>query len=306
MLDESDLDEKSADDFVRVRMNKSARLSTGWSFSKQSQYKYIGGPSVIVDAGKLKLIQYFKWVGQTIHNDIVVCDGSALEGKHSRLLRNATGMPNSSFAAAKYGDTLYLFYVSDDYQLRGLEVYGVNDWGVIPDLKIAANDRPALAVFNDALFMIFQGNTEGEVWYKIFDSNGWGNHIRITGIQMSFSPSLAVFENKLYCAFRGFNDSWIWTMVYENGQWSPHQKTSMTAEGPPSLCVHNGTLYCAYVAAGTDKLCISHRQLGEWAGHDILVGQRSSHEPALVSFNNKLHYFYLNNRVMNCTTHSGI
>ena len=287
-----------------INSPRSINMNGQWSAPTTGPYKYDLGPCAVVNKGQIQVLQHFKRVGPVINHDVVFCNGTSIQEKHTRLLRNVVIEPKTRFSAIAYQNILYCFYLNNQRQIKGVQVYGKDDYERMPELGVVAADRPAIAVYKDSLFMVFQGAENGQIWYKVFDVNGWHDHILIKGPLMAYAPSLAVYNDKLYCVFHGYNDNSIWYMTYEAGGWSQHRRTSMTADGSPSLCIHNDRLYCAYVAQGTGELSVSFLFADEWVGHERLQGHRTTQGPDLASFNGALHCFYLKDELLNCTSNN--
>jgi hypothetical protein len=179
-----------------------------------------------------------------------------------------------------------------------------------------ASSSPALAVFNGALYLAYQGcgSHIGELWYTTYKGLDWLNPIQIPGVRMSESPSLAVFNGKLYCAYQGpNNDGEVrYTTTSDGVNWAADtQIPYMGMSGSPSLAVFNGKLYLAHPGGvGSVPWYTATSDGVNWT-LDTPLDQSEmfamSGSPSLATFNGKLYCALTqgdSNKELWCTTTS--
>jgi hypothetical protein len=174
----------------------------------------------------------------------------------------------------------------------------------------ATSSGPSLAVFNNKLYMAWEGSSDSHIYYNYFDGAKWSPQQRVSdGVQPATSdrPSLAVFNDKLYMAWWGLNSASHvdWSMYYnyfDGAKWSPQQAVSRasaregeynTAHGP-SLAFFNGKLYMAWVGsiANSDHIYYSYFDGTNWSPEQRVLGAvepETYDNPSLVVFNDKLY-----------------
>ncbi len=113
-----------------------------------------------------------------------------------------------------------------------------------------ANSSPSLAVFNDQLYMAFQGTgDEPQVWWARYDGTTWSREA-LSGAYANSSPSLAVFNDQLYMAFQGTNNQ-VWWLSFDGTIWSyAKQVVGALANSSPSVPVFNNQFSMAFQGTG--------------------------------------------------------
>ncbi len=182
------------------------------------------------------------------------------------------GTPNILPYSNGQFETKIEFDVASDYALAlavfngGVYLAWVNDntIGILPpngDRNTPGGDTyvgPALAVFNDQLFMASTGtNQQLNIWLStdgvFYNPTSLDNWSYVT-------PSLAGFNNQLYMAFTGTDGQLnIWSSS-DGVTFGNQQKLGNMSNAGPSLAVFNTQLYMAFT--GTDS------QLYIWSSAD--------------------------------------
>jgi hypothetical protein len=147
---------------------------------------------------------------------------------------------------------------------------------------------PAPVVYNNDLYVFFQGGGgDGYMYYLVNSSGQWSSSpTSLSGVRMSASAAPVVFNNDLYVVHQGVSDKGqIWYSVLSNGQWQGDQEIpSLQATGAagayynyvggvgdegdsPAAVVFNGNLYVFYLASyDTVTICYVSFDGTSWQG----------------------------------------
>ena len=60
---------------------------------------------------------------------------------------------------------------------------------------------PALANFNNELYMVWRGNGSDNLWFGYSDGESWSENRQIANNATSEAPALAEYNGKLYLAY---------------------------------------------------------------------------------------------------------
>ena len=117
---------------------------------------------------------------------------------------------------------------------------------------------PALAYFNNKLYVAFRGNGSSRPSHTVnimssSDGENWDDFLSIPGQTTSAGPALAVYNGMLYVAFRGDGDDTINVMSSRDGQnWSGFFRVAgQTTAGGPALVAFNNMLYVGWQGMDT-------------------------------------------------------
>jgi kumamolisin len=204
-------------------------------------------------------------------------------------------------------NNLYTFegpYVFDDVTTGSNGAYGAGPgWDPVTGLgsingssmevaMLGIGLPPALAAFNNKLFMAWKGIEFDEtLWFTSYNGATWAGQQQIPGVWSSSGPALAVFQNKLYMAWKGMgNDQSMWWTSFDGTKWAAqHQIPGVASSTGPRLAVFNNKLYMAWKGMEDDQsLWWTSFDGTKWAAQQQIPGVASSVGPALVVFNNQL------------------
>jgi hypothetical protein len=131
-----------------------------------------------------------------------------------------------------------MVHLGDSYNDLWMSIYDGTEWrrpdGTPGDERIPgqmSKAGPALAVFNNRLYMVHLGDSYNDLWMSIYDGTEWrksdgtpGDE-RIPGQMSKAGPALAAFDNTLHLVHLGTgwsNDIWYsWSL---GGNWSVNEK----------------------------------------------------------------------------------
>jgi hypothetical protein len=237
--------------------------------------------------------------------------------------------PQSSHgpALAVLNDTLYMVYVGSGGKnlwysylpARG----GFNDWQGNEQIKISSRSiplssyRPALAVLNQTLHMVYVGEGGHNLWWAWFDGKSWGGNIKLPYSTMAPQPALAAFNNELHlviheyvpAAIENLNGQPIVTepphdyLFYAKGtlpsspaSWGPAVQLGDGAFNP-SLSVFNNQLYLVMSQSSAKRLLYAQSAApGVWSGWSAFSHQnfdpKSSGGVATAPFGGNLSVVY--------------
>lgn len=129
-----------------------------------------------------------------------------------------------------------------------------NFWAYKAQLDFTSSKPPALTVFNDKLFMAWEGDNDHEIrWSSSVngEKENWDDSKK-TGFSTDQSPALVAFKDKLYLAWKG-KDGNNMGLAYLNEttqKWTK-VKIAYKTSGAPSLSVYNDYLFIAFKDANS-------------------------------------------------------
>jgi hypothetical protein len=182
----------------------------------------------------------------------------------------------------------------------------VKGWDEALELDAASGSNPALAVFNNKLYMAWKGRDDNWIWWSSSDDGiDWSEPKRNDQVSTNATPALAVFNNKLYMAWKGDNNTWIWwsSLGIQDGNeiWSDQQRNEqvgISAEAvTPALATFNDTLYMAWKGRDDDWIWWSSLRIDQ-DGREIWSDQKKNESvstatsPALAVFSDKLYMMW--------------
>ncbi|MGI2904988.1 DNA/RNA non-specific endonuclease [Tolypothrix sp. VBCCA 56010] len=201
--------------------------------------------------------------------------------------------------------------LNDNLKIKSLQDVGdVGTEEANDKLKIGISGSPAVAVFNNKLYCVYEGpNNDGSLHYCTFDGQKWYDDQTIGKNRTSGPPALAVFNNKLYCVHEGAQeDGWLYYCHTSDGQnWSSSDKldkdgrgigTSLRARRYPTatLAVYKGLLYCVHEGQGSKDgkgwlwYCTFNGE--KWSGEDKLPNHGTTGAGSLAVVNETLICFH--------------
>lgn len=171
---------------------------------------------------------------------------------------------------------------------------------------------PASVVFNDKLYLFYNGSGDNGIWYVKHDENTWPSPISCRGAGASAigvakytSPCPVVFNNKLYLFFNGAGNDGTWyTASTDGSNWSEvfsvmiqsGSSENFAQRSSPSAVVHQGRLYLFWNSHSNDGLRYSTYDGKNWdTARDVSapgLGIRGQTSSAAVEFNGSIFLFY--------------
>ncbi|WP_405922328.1 hypothetical protein [Streptomyces sp. NBC_00122] len=172
-------------------------------------------------------------------------------------------------------------------------------WG--PDVQFTAryaSETPALAVFRDDLYCVYQGRGDDpDLWWTAHRADGsWSEDLPFPAHHTLGSPALAVFQDRLYCAHRGGSGDWsIALSSYDGGTWRPDRPVP-NAESVygPALAVFRDALHLAYADAAQRIMVTTSRDGRSWTAPEPVPGCATTRSPALAVYDGALHLLHGN------------
>ncbi|MFE2293795.1 hypothetical protein [Streptomyces sp. NPDC059452] len=172
-------------------------------------------------------------------------------------------------------------------------------WG--PEAQFTApyaSEAPALAVFRDDLYCVYQGRGDNpDLWWTAHRADGgWSGDQPFPAHHTLGSPALAVFRDRLYCAHRGGSGDWgIALTSYDGESWTPDLPVphAESVYGP-ALAVFRDTLHLAYAEATQRIMVTTSRDGRTWTTPEPVPGGATTRSPALAVYDDALHLLYGN------------
>ncbi|MEV7834349.1 hypothetical protein AB0P12_27515 [Streptomyces subrutilus] len=172
-------------------------------------------------------------------------------------------------------------------------------WGADAQFTAAyASEAPALAVFRDDLYCVYQGRGDNpHLWWTAHQADGTWSEDRAMGAHHTLgSPALAVFQDRLYCAHRGGSGDWgIAVTSYDGSAWTPDRPVPQ-AESVygPALAVFRDALHLAYADAAQRIMVTTSRDGRGWTTPEPVPGCATTRSPALAVYDGTLHLLHGN------------
>lgn len=157
--------------------------------------------------------------------------------------------------AAQVGDNLYVAWpgVTDDAQIYYASQDANNHWSDVNKIPGAFTDTgPALALFDNCLYAIWQGVSDPQVYYNILSADGqWlaGGPQKLIDGNTQGGIALCSTGPTLYAVWVGLEDSgqMYYASLQGGGTWSaPEQMGGAFSSSGPSLTLHDNTLLACW------------------------------------------------------------
>ncbi len=217
---------------------------------------------------------------KTIHSGCISVDGS-LDELFFRLA--SVGHPNPAGARAYAKKILSL--IEEKPSAFGLN-FRSSAWSDSVRLDKQCPMSPALASFNNKLFMAWKSNDNNDLFVASYADGTWSDSVRLDK-QSSMSPALASFNNKLFMAWKSNDNNDLFVASYADGKWSDSNRLDKQSPMSPALASFNNKLFMAWKSNDNNDLFVASYADGKWSDSNRLDKQ-SPMSPALASFNNKL------------------
>ncbi|MFJ6464923.1 hypothetical protein ACIQM0_28505 [Streptomyces sp. NPDC091387] len=161
-----------------------------------------------------------------------------------------------------------------------------------------ASETPALAVFRDDLYCVYQGRGDNpDLWWTAHRADGsWSEDQSFPSHHTLGSPALAVFRDRLHCAHRGGSGDWgIALTSYDGGTWTPDRPVphAESVYGP-ALAVFRDTLHLAYADAAQRIMITTSADGYSWTTPEPVPGCATTRSPALAVYDDALHLLHGN------------
>jgi hypothetical protein len=228
----------------------------------------------------------------------------------TRIIQKSSRSP----ATVVFKSQIIIVYVATD-DTGGLWVSSSSDGITCPAVGINTNltvlidhqnstvISPALAVFNDKLYMAYVSDKNYQLMIaSSVDGINWSNGSRATNVYTDATPALAVYNNRLYVAFNaeGSSNSSLHIASYDGVNWSgstPISNPSVSQYGydGPSLAVFNNKLYVAFTSDNRNMNVLFASYDGTSWSNDLNIGEVTVATPTLTVFNNELFVTFADN-----------
>ncbi|MFD7835345.1 hypothetical protein [Streptomyces sp. NPDC059761] len=161
-----------------------------------------------------------------------------------------------------------------------------------------ASETPALAVFRDDLYCVYQGRGDDpSLWWTAHRAEGGRSEDRPLPAHHTLGgPALAVFQDRLYCAHRGGSGDWgIALTSYDGSTWTPDRPVphAESVYGP-ALAVFRDALHLAYADAAQRIMVTTSRDGRIWTPPEPVPGCATTRSPALAVYEGDLHLLHGN------------
>jgi hypothetical protein len=229
--------------------------------------------------------------------------GTPIGGESGRVGVGAVNW-NGSLWVAYLGtaviDTAGNSYIYTAYNSGGTTFSNKNQVTVSGGSVVAGISNPALAVFNDRLYLSYiDGNNNAQI-ISSSDGVNWGSSIGFVMSGVDASPSLAVFGPELYIGLRKHADTSLTLARVSSGLLYPVTATnypSIQLNFNPGLAVFNNTLYI-----GIESSANTHAILVYTSGDGLTLSEstaaasdQTSTAPTLAVHNSVLYLGFRSN-----------
>ena len=182
-------------------------------------------------------------------------------------------------ALATYGNTVYMAWANpDDSSIYYSHLNG-STWSPIAQVggtfrgeKWIAGTRsaPALAAFNNQLYLAWTGKLSGVIYYSSFNGSTWAHQSPVIPAGSpdevtNFAPALAAWGSDLYLAWAGADNTiWYSSLSLSAGAWTAATQLSGVpsnsvpdASNGPALAADGSGLYIAWNSDPTQSIWFS-------------------------------------------------
>jgi len=186
---------------------------------------------------------------------------------------------------AVFNNRLYVAVRGTDNKiyLRYMDSLGTfSAWSVVPaGWTIVA---PAIAAFNNRLYMVVKSSTDNGIWWNSMDAAGnWSGWQLLDGATGE-AASLAVFNNRLYLAVKGTDNFIYYRYMDGSGVWSSWRRLNGTTTHSPAIVAFNNRLYLVVKSSTDTRLWLNSMDVAEnWGSWQPLDGW-TSQAPFLVIY----------------------
>lgn len=171
-----------------------------------------------------------------------------------------------------------------------------------------SNATPALAVYNNKLYMVYKGESSNNLYVAEFDGSTWSGNRKISDIsnidpKSNQTPGLGVHKDKLYLIYKGESSNDLYQATFDGTTWTGNVKIkdisqiSPESNYGPALAPINNRLIMVYKGAHTNNIYQADMLDTTWTGNiriedESSIDPRSNYTPALTPYDNRLEMIY--------------
>jgi hypothetical protein len=215
---------------------------------------------------------------------------------------------------AEYGGQLYVLYrgreETDIYvtTFNGAKWAGNNRISDLSDINPKTATSPALAVFNNLLYVLYRGEDEPDIYLTTFNGSKWSGNKKISDLsdidpRTETSPGVAVFNGRLYMLYRGHDSEDIYLTTHDGMSWAGNKKISDISNlSPrtsisPGVSVFNNALYVLYRGENESDIYQMTFDGTSWNGNVKLsqispISPKTDDFPGLGAYNSRIYMLY--------------
>jgi len=222
------------------------------------------------------------------------------------------GMSASRISAVWYKDELHIVHGGKNNDAIWHAWWDGQQWSInrVSNLPGESSGAPTVAVFQDALHMVYKGENN-TLWHATSKGRNWTSKGRIGGQKSHYSPSMVVYPydrvtgqtaERLWMFHSGGSKdtkAHIWNSFFNGTSWSDDQESIGVSQSTISSCMHDGLLYQSkvYETGITFNAFVNRvgwRQASEVP--QLIREARSTTPVSLVSDRHNLYAFFRNSR----------
>jgi len=171
-----------------------------------------------------------------------------------------------------------------------------------------SNLSPALAAYNNKLYMVYKGESTNNLYVAEFDGTTWTGNKKIKDISnidpKSNEPvGLGVYNNKLYMVYKGESTNDLYQATFDGTTWSGNTKIkdlstiSPESNYGPALAPIGDRLIMVYKGAHSNNIYQAELKESTWSGNTKIsdissIDPKSNYTPALTPYSNRLEMIY--------------
>lgn len=203
------------------------------------------------------------------------------------LVSDISVLQHSYPSPVVYKGKLYVFYTGSGNDGIWYTSYDGTRWAPIvsvrshvPSVAVSMGTSPSVVVFNDVLYLFYNGAGHDGTYYATFDGSKWNPNIVSVSAHcggqnflLETSPSATVFDGTIHLFWNSASGDGIWFTTFD-GSWAPQTNLNSLAHGigirqrtSPSVCTVASYLYVFYNGGGLDGTFFTRRtREGHWDG----------------------------------------
>jgi len=183
---------------------------------------------------------------------------------------------------------------------------------VLPsEVNMLSHTYPAPVVFQNKLYVFYNGSGNDGIWCTTFDGNAWSNATNVKkqvpnmNVFKGTSPACVVFGGTLCMFYQGSGHDGTWMTTFDGSTWTSAQSISNLINGQnfleetsPSATVYGDSLHLFWNGSGNDGIWFTTFNGSKWAAqqnvsnHVFGIQVRKRTSPAVCTAYNKLYMFY--------------
>lgn len=182
----------------------------------------------------------------------------------------------------------------------------------VQGIRVLPRSAPAPIVFQNKLFVFYNGSGSDGIWYTAFDNKSWApvisvrTHVPNINLAPGTSPAVVVFKGTLYLFYNGSGHDGTWYTTFDGTRWSGSAISvssqiggqNFLLETSPSATVYDNKLYLFWNGSENDGIWFTTFDSKQWTNQTRLnaivdgIILQDNTSPAVCTVGDYLYVFY--------------